>query len=273
MTDSVSITADKLRRIRKKVLAFYRKSGRRLPFRETRDPYAITVSEIMLQQTQVERVIPKYTAWLKQFPTWKALAGAARRDILAAWSGLGYNRRAIYLHEMAKRVTGDFGGSLPDDPAALRSLPGIGPYTANAIAVFAFGKRVAAVDTNVRKVLIHLLDLPHDTPIKEIERIAEQLLPRSDIRQWHYALMDYARVAMTPDVNRSIKPLSRQSKFEGSLRQIRGEIIRQLTNKKRLRIDQVAKDMNRTLADVRRAAEGLARDGLVVITNKTIRLR
>ncbi len=259
--------------LRRLVRAFYRRRGRALPFRETRDPYAITVSEIMLQQTQVERVVPKYLAWLRLFPDWPALARADNRAILAAWSGLGYNRRALYLRDMARVVVEEYDGRLPEDPTELRRLPGIGPYTANAIAAFAFGRRVAAVDTNVRRVLIHLLELPPNTPLKQIEEIAAQLLPRTNIREWHYALMDYARLGMDSKAHRRIKPLSRQSKFEGSLRQIRGEIIRQLTERRSIRIAAVAESMQRDQADVRRAAESLARENVVVVTAKTIRLK
>jgi len=258
--------------LRRQVRAFYRRRKRALPFRETRDPYAITVSEIMLQQTQVERVVPKYLAWLRLFPDWEALARADNRTVFAAWSGLGYNRRALYLRDMARAVVDRYDGRLPADPAELRKLPGIGPYTAHAIVAFAFGKRVAAVDTNVRRVIIHLLDLPPDTPLKQIEDIAAELLPRTNVREWHYALMDYARLGMDSKAHRRIKPLSRQSRFEGSLRQIRGEIIRQLTDRASIRIADIARTMQRSEADVRRAADSLARENVVVVTSKTIRL-
>lgn len=258
---------------RREIRAFYRRHGRALPFRETDDDYAITVSEIMLQQTQVGRVLPRYNAWLRRFPDWEALAEAPSREVLALWSGLGYNRRALYLREMARVVIEQYGGRLPDEPAELKKLPGIGEYTANAIAVFAFGKRVAAVDTNVRKVIIHKLKLPKDTPMAEIRDLAEQLLPRSDIREWHYALMDYARLGLSATESRAIPALSKQSKFEGSRRQIRGEIIRQLTEKRRVRLETVAEVLDRDLAAVREAAEMLATEGLITLGKMTARLK
>ncbi|RME27887.1 MAG: A/G-specific adenine glycosylase, partial [Candidatus Zixiibacteriota bacterium] len=130
-----------VRRFRRKVLSFYRRHGRDLPFRHTRDPYHITVCEVMLHQTQVDRVLPRYRAWVRRWPNWRALASARKQDVLAAWSGLGYNRRALYLRDIAHIVVNDYGGQLPDDYHALCRLPGIGPYTANAILIFAFNRR------------------------------------------------------------------------------------------------------------------------------------
>ena len=268
----IHIEAATLAAIRRDILAFYRRHKRDLHFRETDDPYAITVSEVMLQQTQVERVVPKYLQWLQRFPDWPALAHAANRDILAAWSGLGYNRRAMYLKAMAQEVCARFGGRLPEEPDQLREFPGIGPYAANAIAAFAFGRRVAAVDTNIRKVIIHKLRLAPDTPLKEIQPIATSLLPRSRVREWHYALMDYARLGLPSEANRRIAPLSRQSRFQGSQRQIRGEIIRRLTTRRQVAIADIADAMERSLDDVRLAAEALMKDGLVTVTARMIKL-
>lgn len=272
-TSDQSLDPARIKALHKEVRALYRREGRSLPFRETRDPYAIAVSETMLQQTQVERVVPKYLAWLERFPDWGTLAAADTREVLAAWSGLGYNRRAIYLQKLAQVVMEEFGGRLPADPAVLRKLPGLGPYSANAIAIMAFGRRVAAVDTNVRKVLIHLLGLPIDTPMAAIQGIAEQVLPRTEIRTWHYALMDYARLALPRGAHRRIPPTLKQSRYKGSIRQIRGEIIRRLTIGRRVNLQRVAEDMERTIDDVRRAADGLAKDGLIVFTGKSVRLK
>ncbi|HQL24842.1 MAG TPA: Fe-S cluster assembly protein HesB, partial [candidate division Zixibacteria bacterium] len=196
------LSAAHIAAFRRDIRAFYRRHGRHLPFRETNDPYAITVAEIMLQQTTVERVTPYYEAWLRRFPDWQTVAAAPIRAVLAAWSGLGYNRRALYLQKLAQTVVGEYGGELPSDPAVLRRLPGIGPYTANAVAAFAFGRRVAAVDTNVRKVLLHRFGLAADARPAEIQRIAELVLPRTGIRAWHAALMDYARLGLPPRESR-----------------------------------------------------------------------
>lgn len=251
---------------------FYARHGRDLPFRRTNDPYKIAVAEIMLQQTQVERVLEKYRDWTQKWPDWKSLATATNRQLLSAWSGLGYNRRALFLGQMARAVTERFGGQLPDNPQLLLSLPGIGPYTANAILIFAFNKPLVAIDTNIRRVIVHEFMLPPHISRSELEKIAHQLLPKRSSCDWHNALMDYSRLVLPQKID-SIPPLSRQSKFKGSLREIRGEIIRRLTVHKRISLAAVARDMNRPLADVRRAAENLEKDGLARLTGSYVTLR
>lgn len=138
---------------RRRLFAWYRRHGRNLPWRKTRDPYAIMIAEIMLQQTQVDRVIQRYQQWLRQFPTVQTLARTSISVVLHAWSGLGYNRRALAVHQIAKTVTRDFAGQFPATPAALRQFKGIGQYTAHAISIFAFEKNVPLVDTNIKRVL------------------------------------------------------------------------------------------------------------------------
>lgn len=267
----ITIASERVRAFRRKILTFYRTHGRKLPFRETTDPYAITVAEIMLQQTQVERVIEKYLSFIAKWPNWRALAGATSRELLSAWSGLGYNRRALYLGEMAKVVAARFDDQLPSDPKQLRTLPGVGEYTANAIAIFAFNKPLVTIDTNIRKVLLHEFDLPADTSKADLVSLAERLLPRRRSRDWHNALMDYARVALKNDLH-YIAPLTKQSRFQGSRRQIRGAIVRALTERKRVSLEKVAGELNRSVDDVREAALSLERDGVVVVGAKTVRL-
>lgn len=225
----------------------------------------------MLQQTQVERVVPKYLEWIHRWPSWQSLAGSSRREVLAAWSGLGYNRRAIYLRESAKKVISEYSGQLPDSPEELMKFPGIGRYTSRAILIFARNHPLAAVDTNIRRVLIHELKLPASISMGDIERIALKLLPKKQSRIWHYALMDYGALVLPRQIKR-IQPLSRQSRFEGSLRQIRGEIIRQLTQKSRVRLSTIANVLARSEQDVLKAAEALARDGLVKIQGMYVSL-
>ncbi len=139
------------RMTREALLAWYGENARDLPWRHTHDPYAILVSEVMLQQTQVVRVVPRYEEWLARWPTVETLAAATPADVIQAWSGLGYNRRAVNLHRCAQAVVAR--GGFPRQPEELRKLPGIGPYTAAAIACFAFGAQIAAPDTNARRVL------------------------------------------------------------------------------------------------------------------------
>ncbi len=148
----------------KTIASWYRAHGRDLPWRRTDDPYRIAVSEFMLQQTQVDRVVPLYRAFLKKFPSWRALAGASQSDVVRAWKGLGYNMRAVRLKRLAEGVVRDSGGKLPSDEAALLALHGIGPYTARALRVFAFRKKALAPDTNLRRVLTRVFKGPKADP-------------------------------------------------------------------------------------------------------------
>jgi A/G-specific adenine glycosylase len=266
------LTSEQIRALRRKILGYYRQHGRDLPFRNVTDPYKIAVAEIMLQQTPVERVLPKYSAWIARWPSWRSLAKAGDRQLLTMWSGLGYNRRALYLGRMAQTIVTEHGGELPADEKTLCALPGIGPYTSRAILIFAFNRPLVTVDTNVRRVLIHELGLPHSISAKPLERIAQQVLPPRRARDWHNALMDYGAMALTARKS-GIKPLSRQSRFEGSIRQIRGEIVRQLTTKSRVSLISVAGKLGRSIADVRKAAKGLEKEGVVRLSGSYLSLK
>jgi A/G-specific adenine glycosylase len=258
-------------RFRRRIRAWYRCRRRDLPFRNTIDPYRITVSEIMLQQTQVSRGVPKYEAWIRRWPDWQSLARASNRELLAMWSGLGYNRRALYLGQLARTVMEQYGGELPNDAGELESLPGIGPYTSRAIQIFAFNKSVVAIDTNIRRVILQEFGLPASIGRAELEHIARQLLPRGDARNWHYALMDYSALALPRRLS-NVPARTIQGPFKGSMRQIRGEIIRQLTTKHSVRLSTVAKRLGCDPAAVRRAAEALAKEGVVRLSETTVRL-
>jgi A/G-specific adenine glycosylase len=266
------IPDDQVRAFRRKVLDYYRRHGRSLPWRKTTDPYRITVSEIMLQQTQEERVIPKYGAWIQHWPDWRSLAEGSPRELLTAWSGLGYNRRALFLGKLARAVVEKHDGVLPDQPEQLRALPGIGPYTARAILIFAFNRPLVTIDTNIRKVLLHEFRLRGSIPADQLEQLAWQLLPKRKARDWHNALMDYGSVLL-PKRIAGISPLSRQSRFEGSLRQIRGEIVRQLTVWPSVSLVQIARVLDRTMKDVRLAAAALQKDGVVNLSGNSVRLK
>jgi A/G-specific adenine glycosylase len=197
------------------LLEWFRANGRDLPWRHTRDPYAILVSEVMLQQTQVERVIPRYLRWLERWPSATALASASRADVIREWQGLGYNRRAVNLHRAAQRVAAH---GWPDD---LTELPGVGAYTAAAIRNFAFGDAVLPVDTNVRRVQ---------------ERTGGSFGPESAQALFDlgatFCLARIPRCAVCPlaagcpSQGRRYEPLRKQSRFEGSFRQRRAEALR-----------------------------------------------
>ncbi len=230
------------------LLAWYAEHGRDLPWRGTCDPYAVLVSEVMAQQTQVARVVPRWREWLERWPTAEALAAAPLADVIRAWQGLGYNRRAVSLHRAAAVVARD---GWPED---LTSLPGVGRYTADAVAAFAFGRKVLPVDVNVRRVA---------------ERTGASFSPAAG-----QALMDLgatvclARVprcgacplaAACPSRGRRFEPLRRQGPFEGSFRQRRARVLR-----------EVASGAS-AVADAE-AVESLARDGLVRVDGGRVAL-
>lgn len=218
------------------VWKYYDEHGRHdLPWRATHNPYRILVSEIMLQQTQVDRVLPKYRAFLKAFPTVAMLAAAPLSEVLGLWQGLGYNRRAKFLHSAAKVVVAQYNGRFPKDVTALRSLPGVGSYTASAVMAFAYNAPVVLIETNVRTVFIHHFfeDSTHVTDV-EVLQLVDQTLPKDRAREWYGALMDYGTHLKRTIGNQNIKSSTykKQSQFVGSSRQVRGAIMRVLIKEK-----------------------------------------
>ncbi|HEU5424592.1 MAG TPA: A/G-specific adenine glycosylase [Nitrolancea sp.] len=190
-----------VQRVRQNLLDWYRANRRDLPWRRTRDRYHILVSEVMLQQTQVDRVIPKYHEFLARFPTLQALAEAPTAEVIRAWSGLGYNRRAVNLQRAAQAVVERHGGVMPRERAALEALPGVGRYTAGAIACFAYEQDAGFVDTNIRRVLhrvFHGPELPHEqaTP-RELEALAAALVPHGEGYDWNQGLMELGALICT----------------------------------------------------------------------------
>jgi A/G-specific adenine glycosylase len=209
----------------------YRENRRDLPWRRTRDPYAILVSEIMLQQTQVARVLEKYRLFLTQFPTVVTLARAEVGGVLAFWSGLGYNRRALALHRAAKIVADEHGGRVPESAAELRRLPGVGAATAAAVSAFAFGRAEPFIETNIRSAFIHFFFQDLDgVADADILPLVERTMDREDPREWFYALMDYGvwvkRTYGSP--SRRSKHHAVQSPFAGSRREMRAQALQAL---------------------------------------------
>jgi A/G-specific adenine glycosylase len=180
---------------RRRLLRWYDAHGRSLPWRETRDPYRILLSEIMLQQTQVDRVRPKYEEWLERYPSFEALAAADERDVVQSWYPLGYNNRPRRLKEIAREAVAEYGGRLPDDEATLLSFKGIGEYTAGAVRSFAFGQRAAILDTNVARVLFRVFVGRGDPKAHAMKRhlweISRTVLPRQRFYDFNQALMDF----------------------------------------------------------------------------------
>ncbi|MFO7167423.1 MAG: A/G-specific adenine glycosylase [Chloroflexota bacterium] len=184
--------------LRAQLLEWFDRNGRDLPWRRTRDPYRVLVSEVMLQQTQVDRVLPKYLAFLERFPTLEALAAAPTSEVIRAWVGLGYNRRAVNLQRAARAVLEEHGGVFPRDAAALRRLPGIGPYTAGALACFAFEQDVAFMDTNIRRVVRRVFADPAAEPSEaELLDLAGAALPPGRGWAWNQAIMELGALVCT----------------------------------------------------------------------------
>ena len=226
-----------------KILRWYQKNKRDLPWRKISDPYKILVSEIMLQQTQISRVLPKYKLFLKEFPNLKTLASASDRKLLKIWEGLGYWRRALFLRETARKIMNEYRGKFPQDSQTLQKLPGIGPYTARAITCFAFSKKEAFLDTNIRRVYLHFFfQKGKKISDKEILKVAQKAVWRKKPKEWHYSLFDYgATVLKDKKINRQSLYYQKQSPFEGSFRSFRTKAMRFLlsqgkTSRKRLEV-------------------------------------
>ncbi|OPL13610.1 MAG: hypothetical protein AVO38_02665 [delta proteobacterium ML8_D] len=223
------LTPARIKAFRRTVYDYYEKYGRNLPWRATKDPYKILVSEIMLQQTQVQRVIEKYNAFIKHFPTIRRLSQASLRDVMAQWQGLGYNRRALSLHRLAGSVMDHYQGRIPDDPKQLIVLPGIGRATAHAICTFAFNKPVVFVETNIRTVFIHHF-FAHTSKVEDraIIPFVHDTLDAQNPRQWYSALMDYGADLKKrfPNIGQRSSAYIRQPPFHGSDREIRGMVMR-----------------------------------------------
>lgn len=299
--------------IRRDLLAWYARHGRfDLPWRTVRDPYYTLVSEFMLQQTQVDRVVPKFDEFMARFPTIRELAAASTGDVLRLWQGLGYNSRAVRLLEVAVAVCERFGGTIPRDLDALQSLPGIGPYTAAAIAAFGYDERVAPIDTNIRRI-VHRLFFGVEHPVvaspRELDERASALVPENGGHDWSSAMMDLGATVCTARApkclicplqahcaaapidrgaldelrRRHAKKASPQNAipFEATTRFARGRIVdrlRELNPGERISLLDLHADLrpvlaNRTVKDVEELVAILERDGLVARDGSNIGLR
>jgi A/G-specific adenine glycosylase len=247
----------------KTVYRYYKKHGRHdLPWRTTTNPYRIAVSEIMLQQTQVGRVIEKYQAFLKAFPTARSLASAPLQQVLQLWSGLGYNRRAKFLQQMAKSTQGRF----PKDFSELILLPGIGKYTAGAICAFAYNQPVVFIETNIRSVYLHHFfnNAKQKVADKELIPLIEATLDRKNPRVWYWALMDYGSFLKSQGSisHRASSAYKKQKPFKGSLREVRGSIIKILAQKPATAL-QLQKNLPFKEERITEALQALLKEGLI----------
>ena len=268
-----------LARVRSALLAFYATDHRDFPWRRTADPYAVLVSEVMLQQTRASRVAERFPTFMRRFPTAAALAAATQAQVLAAWSGLGYNRRALALRRAAIEVANH---GWPQDVEALARLPGIGPYTARAVASLAFGEPVGVVDTNVRRWLVRRFGLRADTRPADLQVLADALAAAgsaADAAPWTHATMEFGAAICTPRNPRcdacpiadgcpsrgmaATVPVPRQAPFAGSDRAYRGAILRALSGARQHSITTRAAGDLVPRGEVERVVAGLERDGLL----------
>jgi A/G-specific adenine glycosylase len=224
------MTPQKFRNI---VWKYYAEHGRHtLPWRKSYNPYKVLISEMMLQQTQVERVIPYFKAWMKKYPSVRALAKAPLADVLRQWQGLGYNRRAKFLHGAAKEIVATYNGKIPEDAAILESIWGIGSYTARAIVTFAYNHDAIVLETNTRTAITHHFFADRESVSDEdVSHMLKKVLPHGRSREWYSALMDYGAYLKRSGVriNAKSKGYSKQSTFKGSGRKARGALLRHLT--------------------------------------------
>lgn len=246
---------------------YYHHHKRQFVWRETTDPYHIVVSEIMLQQTQTLRVVEKYLNFLTHFPTFSALAYASRQEVLAQWVGLGYNRRALALHEIAQKVVHEYAGVLPNDPAILQTFKGLGPATSASIVAFAFNKPTVFIETNIRSVYLHVFFADQvGITDKELMPLIQETRDMVNPREWYYALMDCGVVLkkLYPNPNKRSSHYARQSTFSGSTRQVRGSIIRYLTQNKELDKKKLIELFSEKQQELPSIIEGLVKEGFIV---------
>jgi A/G-specific adenine glycosylase len=245
---------------------FYEQNKREFAWRHVDNPYFGLVSEIMLQQTQTQRVITKYEEFIAAFPNFESLAAASLRDVLLVWQGLGYYRRARFLHQLAQIVVNEHDGVLPQDPKVLQTLPGIGPNTAGSICAFAFNKPVVFIETNIRTVFIDSFFYAHLTVSdKELLPLIASTVDYGNPREWYYALMDYGVFLKSRKINPSRKSAhyNKQSKFEGSDRQIRAKIVKFITEHEHVSHDHVLKMVDKDVVRVEKIIDKLVAEEFI----------
>ncbi len=258
------------------VWSHYRTHGRHdLPWRHTTDPYHIMVSEIMLQQTQVDRVIPRYQSFIRQFPTLETIARATLKDVLILWQGLGYNRRAAYLKRACEIIVQSYKGDARAAFGSQTPLPGIGPYTRGAIRAFAWDEPTVLIETNVRAVYLHhFFKGKKQVRDKDLLPYIAKTLDSGRAREWYWALMDYgAHLKRTvPNPSRTSKHHTKQSRFAGSNRELRAQILRALLVRPKT-VEALSRALARDIRLIETNLLSMKREGLLESTNRTYRVR
>lgn len=266
------LSSKTIQSFQKKIYAYYNSHGRDLPWRRTSDPYHILVSEIMLQQTQVDRVIGKYVQFIKTFPTIQSLAKSPVEKVLKAWQGLGYNRRALMVQKCAQHIVQKHRGVVPNDPQKLVDLPGIGKATAAAICVYAFHQPLVYIETNIRSLFIHEFFADSTTVTDEqLLPLIQQTLDAKQPFAWYSALMDYGThiKKSMPNPSRRSARHTKQSRFEGSDRQIRGRVIKLLLARKKLSFNKINAEIKTEPDRLHKIILGLATEGFIKHSQKS----
>ena len=270
------LSQKEVKSFQKVINQYYLQHKRPMPWRDTVDPYCILVSEFMLQQTQAERVLLKYGPFITRFPDFQTLSRAGLKEVLAAWQGLGYNRRAINLKETAEEIISRYSGKVPESTEELIQLPGIGKATAGAILAFVFNKPSVFIETNIRRVFIHFFfQDKKDIQDKEIMPLVEKTLDHENPRHWYYALMDYGTMLKKQgsNPNRKSAHYSRQAPFEGSNRQARGAILRHLLNNGTMEEYELITLLGITPLRGEKIISGLEKDGFLYRYGANVCLR
>lgn len=234
-----------IKKFQKTIWDFYHNNKRDFPWRKTKNPYHIWVSEVMLQQTQTDRVVPKYKAFLKQFPTVRALASASQKDVLERWQGLGYNRRGLNLKRAAEEIVARYNGHFPADDITLLTLPGIGEYTSKAIITFSYNRPLVFIETNIRTVFLDYFfneakNLVHDN---DILKLVEMTVDTNNPREWYFALMDYGVMLKKVKKSKNVKSVHyrKQTPFKGSGREVRSTLLKHILENQKMTLSQMYK--------------------------------
>lgn len=265
MQTQYTIEAKKdIKRFRAMIFFWWKTHRRDLPWRHTCDPYKILVSEIMLQQTQVSRGLPKYLEFISIFPTVQVLSKASPGDVLRVWKGMGYNRRALYLQSCAKQIVNEYNGVFPHNEQQLTSLPGVGTYTARAVLVFAYKKDIAMVDTNIRQIITHFFFKDMKQPEKIIQEAADRLVPKGKSWEWHQALMDYGALELVREKVGERK--KKQIPFNETNRFFRGrvmDLMREKSYRENVLIITMVKKYKKDASFINTILQSLLKDGLI----------
>lgn len=270
------VSKRKLQDFKKPIWNYYSEHKRELPWRETTDPYKIVVSEVMLQQTQVSRVLTKYPEFIKAFPNFRSLANAPTAKLLKVWQGMGYNRRALYLKALSRIVINEHKGRLPDDPKVLITFPAIGSATAGSIAAFVYNKPTVFLETNIRRVFIHFFFKNKESVRdRDILPLIEATVDQSHPREWYWALMDYgamlAKKILNP--NRNSRHYVRQKPFIGSNREIRGAILKLILTKEKLTKKEFTNSLSYNPNRLFPILDALVKEGFLTKTSQTYKVQ